>query len=243
MVEMRRKKRKKPMPVQLTLDHARKPTGHGGWRPGAGRPRGRKVASREVREEFAERLPLHVTWRIAEGVPSLRKERVLDAIRKVFEKHANRHDFRVVEFNVLGNHMHLVVEAAGREALRRRLQGLAVRLARAINKVLGRKGKLFAERYHARALETPREVRNVLRYVLLNARHHAADRGEKLARYWVDPYSSAPWFDGWRDRIRSDAPWLARLRNRPRPTATARTWLLRTGWRKHGLLAFDEVPG
>src|SRR5690242_7915930 len=139
------KKRTKPLPVQLTLDHARKPTGHGGWRPGAGRPRGRKVASREVRAEFAERLPLHVTWRIAEGVPSLRKERVLEAIRKVLEKRANKDEFRVVEFNVLGNHMHLVVEASGREALRRGLQGLAVRLARAINKVLGRTGKLFAE--------------------------------------------------------------------------------------------------
>jgi REP element-mobilizing transposase RayT len=176
-------------------------------------------------------------------VPSLRTERVLEVVRKTLEKHANQDDFRVVEFNVLGNHMHLVVEASGREALRRHLQGLAVRLARAINKALGRKGKLFAERYHARVLGTPREVRNVLRYVLLNARHHAADRGVKLARYWVDPYSSAPWFDGWRDRVRSDAPWLARLRNRPRPTATPRTWLLATGWRKHGLLAFDEVPG
>src|SRR5262245_15370896 len=144
---MKVRKRKKPGPRQLTLDHARKPIGHGGWRPGAGRPRGRTVASREVRANFAARFPLHVTWRIAEGVPSLRKERVLDAIRKVFEKHASGDDFRVVEFNVLGNHMHLVVEATGREALRRRLQGLAVRLARAINKALGRKGKLFAERY------------------------------------------------------------------------------------------------
>jgi len=144
---------------------------------------------------------------------------------------------------VLGNHLHLVVEAAGKDALTRGLQGLAVRLARAINKVLGRKGKLFAERYHARVLHTPLEVFNVLRYVLLNARHHAAERGEKLARYWVDPFSSGPWFDGWREPIKSDADWLKRLRKQPRPTAVARTWLLSKGWRKHGLLAFDDVPG
>lgn len=87
-----------------------------------------------------------------------------------------------------------------------------------------------------------RDLGNRVRYVLLNARHHAAERGEKLARYWVDPYSSAPWFDGWRDRIKSDAPWLVRLRKMQRPTAVARTWLLATGWRRHGLLAFDEVP-
>jgi len=79
--------------------------------------------------------------------------------------------------------------------------------------------------------------------VLLNARHHAAERGERLARHWIDPYSSAPWFDGWRDPIRSTAPWLRRLWKRRCPTAPAKTWLLTEGWRRHGLLAFDEVRG
>ncbi len=229
--------------VQLTLDQARKPTGHGGWRPGAGRPRGRKTVSHDAREAFAARYPLHVTWRIAEGVRSLRREAVLDVVRAKLAGHARGDAFRVVEFNVLGNHLHLVVEASGKEALRHGLQGLAVRLVRAINKALGRKGELLTGRYHARVLRTPREVRNVLRYVLLNARHHAAERGQTLARDWVDPYSSGPWFDGWRAPIRSDAPWLERLRRRERPTAMSRTWLLATGWRRHGLLAFDEVPG
>jgi REP element-mobilizing transposase RayT len=186
---------------------------------------------------------LHVTWRIAEGVRSLRREAVLEVVRDRLARFANRDDFRVVEFNVLGNHMHLVVEASGKRALARAMQGLAVRLARAINKILGRTGKLFKERYHARVLRKPLHVRNTLRYVLLNARHHAAERGEKLARYWVDPFSSAPWFDGWKEPIKNDADWLTRLRRRPRPTATPRSWLLTTGWRKHGLLAFDEVPG
>lgn len=229
--------------VQLTLEAARKPAGHGGWRPGAGRPRGRTTVSHDAREEVPARFPVHVTWRIAEGVLSLRREAVLEIVRAKLAACARGEVFRVVEFNVLGNHLHLVVEASGRAALSRGLQGLAVRLVRGINKVFGRKGKLFAERYHERVLRTPREVRNVLRYVLLNARHHAAERGQKLARDWIDPYSSGPWFDGWREAIRSEAPWLVRLRKKERPTATARTWLLATGWRKHGLLAFDEVPG
>ncbi|HUQ04015.1 MAG TPA: transposase [Kofleriaceae bacterium] len=196
-----------------------------------------------MREDFTSREPLHVTWRIAEGVRSLRREAVLEVVRDRLARFANGDDFRVVEFNVLGNHMHFVVEASGRTALARGLQGLAVRLARAINKVLGRSGKLFKERFHVRVLTKPLQVRNVLRYVLLNARHHAAERGEKLARYWVDPFSSAPWFDGWKAPIKNDADWLTRLRRRARPTATPRSWLLRIGWRKHGLLAFDEVPG
>jgi putative transposase len=207
---------------QLTLDQARRPTGHGGWRPGAGRPRGRTKPGHVARERFAARYPLHVTLRVVDGV-TLRREPVV----------------RVV----LGNHLHLVVEAAGPEALARGMQGLMVRLARRVNESLGRTGKLFADRYHARPLRTPREVRNVLRYVLLNARHHAAERGQKLASHWIDPYSSALWFAGWRDRIRTDAPWLRPLLKQPRPTAEAKTWLLATGWRRHGLLAFDDVPG
>jgi REP element-mobilizing transposase RayT len=207
-----RRRRTKPA-IQLTLDQARKPDGrHGGWRPGAGRPRGRKRLAHIEREAFTWREPLHVTWRIAEGVRSLRREAVLEVVRDRLARFANRDDFRVVEFNVLGNHMHLVVEASGQRALARAMQGLAVRLARAINKILGRTGKLFKERYHARVLRKPLHVRNTLRYVLLNARHHAAERGEKLARYWVDPFSSAPWFDGWKEPIKNDADWLTRLR-------------------------------
>jgi REP element-mobilizing transposase RayT len=232
------------LPVQLTLEHARKPDGrHGGWRPGAGRPRGRKKVAHGSREAFAARYPLHVTWRVVDGVPSLRKEAVLEAIRGILADHTAGDAFRVVEFNVLGNHLHFLVEAASREALAGGMKGLGRRLVRVINAMFGRTGKLFAGRYHARVLRTPLEVRNALRYVLLNARHHAADRGEKLARNWVDPFSSAPWFDGWKEPIKNDADWLVRLRKRPRPTALPRTWLLATGWRRHGLLAFDEVPG
>jgi REP element-mobilizing transposase RayT len=220
---------------QLTLDQARKPTGHGGWRPGAGRPRGRKKCAHITRETFAARFPLHVTLRTVPGV-RLRNEPVLRVVRKVVAEASRLARFRVVEFNVLGNHVHLVVEAAGAEALARGMQGLTVRLARGINACLGRTGKLFAERYHARALRTPREVRNVLRYVLLNARHHAAERGETLARHWIDPYSSAA------ERQRG-CLGLGPQRAQPRPTAEAKSWLLTTGWRRHGLLVFDDVPG
>ncbi len=102
----------------------------------------------------------------------------MDIVREIIGTAGHREDFRVVHFNVLGNHLHLMV-----------------RLARRINKHLGRTGALFRERYHARALRTPREVRNAIRYVLLNGRHHAAERGQLLAPTWIDPYSSALWFD------------------------------------------------
>lgn len=234
----------KRRPVQLSLDQARRPTGHGGWRPGAGRPRGKGTISHGRRPTFPASAPLHVTLRIVGGVPSLRRERVVQAVRAAIAAGGHRDDFRVVHFNVLGNHLHLIVEAASPSSLARGMQGLNVRLARRINAVLGRTGSLLAERYHVRALRTPREVRTAIRYVLLNGRHHAAERGQVLARGWVDPYSSALWFDGWREAIRTEPPWVRALARIPRPTATPTTWLLSVGWRRGGgPIALDDVPG
>jgi hypothetical protein len=102
------------------------------------------------------------------------------------------------------------------------------------------KGPLFT-RYHARALRTPREVRNALCYVLLNMRHHAARPGQKQDPNWIDPYSSAYWFDGWKHALRANRLLLERCRRASRPTIKASTWLLSVGWRRWGLLEFDEI--
>jgi len=147
--------------------------------------------------------------------------------------------FRIVEFNILHNHIHLLVEAATTIDLSRGMQGFAGRLALRLNRALKRTGKLFGTRFHARALTTPRDVRNTLRYVLLNRKHH--DARTRFDRYWIDPHSSAPWFDGWAEAIRG-AYWKRELAAMPQPTQRASTWLLATGWRKRGLLRFDEAP-
>jgi hypothetical protein len=101
-------------------------------------------------------------------------------------------------------------------------------LARALNKLWNRKGSVFGDRYHARTLRTPREVRSALLYVLQNARHHGMRvRG-------IDPCSSGAWFDGWAQKVAAPA--------RPQAAAAAQTWLLRVGWRRHGLIRLDEEP-
>jgi len=132
---------------------------------------------------------------------------------------------------VLNDHLHLICEAADLVALRRGLQGLAIRIARALNRLWRRKGKVFADRYHARALTSPREVRNAIVYVLGNARHHAAEGRMVRVAQAIDTYTSAPWFDGFRERVT-----VRGLEAIARPTTPARTWLLETGWRRHGLL-------
>jgi REP element-mobilizing transposase RayT len=229
---------------QLSLDEARRPSGHGGWRPGAGRKKRAGACAHVARARFPASVPVHVTLKVIGGLPSFRREAVARVVRAAIAAGGHRGDFRVVHFSVLGDHLHFVVEAAGAEALARGMQGLTIRLARRLNALLGRRGKLFAQRYHARPLRTPTEVRNAIRYVLLNARHHGAARSAVMARGWVDPYSSALWFDGWKAAVRVDAPWLRALAKAGCPTAAPRTWLLKEGWRRGGgAIGVDEVPG
>jgi hypothetical protein len=150
----------------------------------------------------------------------------------------------LAHYSLQGNHAHLIVEAHDRVALGRGMMAIGARLARAVNRIAERHGQVLADRYHHRLLRTPREVRAALRYVLLNARRHAATARAKLgAAIKLDPASSARWFDGWK-REQSDAIGTERIARRgPSPVARARTWLLTTGWRRHGLLDPADVPG
>jgi putative transposase len=225
--------------VQLSLDQVRKLEGRGGPRPGSGRPKGRKTVPHDKRPESPARYPQHVTLRIVAGTESIARDFLMKKIRAAIRE-SQKATFRIIEFNVLSNHLHLVIEAANQVALSRGIQGFAVRVARRVNRALKRKGKLFATRYHARALKTPREVRNVLRYVLLNRKHHSSET--KFGTYWWDPYSSAAWFTGWNERTPTDTDWKRELVAQPPPTVPATTWLLTTGWRRYGPLRFDEAP-
>lgn len=224
--------------VQLTLDHARRPIGPGGWRPGAGRPRTRKGVSHDARETVSAHHPQHVTLRLVDDLPSIRKRKLVRGLRRCIAK-AHRDGFRIVQFNVEANHAHFIIEARDNGVRARGVQGLKTRLARCINRYLERRGKVFADRYHTRTLKTPREVRLALRYVLNNARHHGID----LRSDWIDPCSSAAWFDGWKRPIEPDTWWKRELLDEPSPVAMATVWLLRVGWRRHGAIGFDEVPG
>jgi REP element-mobilizing transposase RayT len=227
--------------IQLSLDSARRPMGHGGWRPGAGRPRTRRGVSHETRPPIARTIPQHVTLRTEEDVPSLRTWKIAKVIRKAIAD-SHKPEFRVTDFNIESNHLHLIIEAGSNEDRAAGITGLKVRIARRLNRFFGRSGALFEERYHTRPLRTPREVRNAIRYVLNNALHHGAAPQERDAT-WIDPYSSAPWFDGWRERVEPDTWWKHALLDEPSPVARPTVWLLAVGWRRHGRIAFDEVPG
>ena len=113
--------------------------------------------------------------RTLDGTPALARDWLMKTIRDAV-RDSHKGSFRIVEFNVLGNHLHLICEAGGALVLGRGVQGFTVRLVRRLNRKLKRVGKYFATRYHARSLTSPRDVRNTLRYVLFNRKHHAAEK-------------------------------------------------------------------
>lgn len=181
-----------------------------------------------------------MTLRVRAGIPSLRLVPIVREIERSFSAACARPGFRLVHYSLLSNHAHLIVEARDREALGRGMKAIAGRIARAVNRVARRSGKVFADRYHLRVLPTPREVHHALRYVLLNARRHAAAAGAALSRVVrLDPASSARWFDGWR---RTPPSACEAGPSRRRPVARSRTWLLTIGWRRYGLLDPADVP-
>ena len=211
----------------------------GGARPGAGRPRNRPGRVPHVaRPSHSRHHPLHVTLRLVRGVPNLRGSRVFRAVRAALAKASDRFGFRLVHYSVQNNHVHLIAEAADRRALTRGMQGLSIRLARRVNASASRSGRLFAERYHARTLRTPLEVRRALLYVLRNERRHLAESGLSLPPWQFDACSSAATFDGFLPLPELGIPPPERLV----VTVVPVCFLLRRGWRRHGLIALDEVP-
>jgi REP element-mobilizing transposase RayT len=186
------------------------------------------------RAAFRGRFPGHVTLKVRRGLRSLRDGRLVRALQATLREACEQGHFRVVAFSIQGDHLHMLVEAADRKALGRGMKSITARVARAVNRALGRSGPVLRDRYHLRVLATPLEVRRALSYVLNNARKHLGARAPRVGR--VDPASSGPWFHGWREGI-------VALARSPAPVAWAATWLLRVGWQRHGLLDPSEVPG
>src|SRR2546423_1342023 len=164
----------------------------GGRRDRAGRkPSGRRVGvAHRARPEHKGRHPVHLTLRARRRLPSLREQVLFFEVRRCIGK-ASKEWFRVLHFSVQRDHVHLVVEADDKRSLWRGTTGLEVRVARRLNALLAKKGRFWGDRYHARALRTPREVRHGLVYVLMNWKKH----GPKARGF--DPCSAAWWFEGW----------------------------------------------
>lgn len=176
---------------------------------------------------------LHVTVRLLDGLPSLRTFEARGVLEKAVDRAHERGRVRIVHYSLQGNHLHLVVEGNDRASVSNGMQGFLASFAKRLNRLWGRRGRVLADRYHDVVLRTPTQVRNALGYVLNNHRRHDA------RRRGADPFSSAAWFDGWRQALTE----RELLRSGRRVVARARSWLLSRGWRRRGLLDLGSVPG
>ncbi len=212
----------------------------GGKRKGAGRKQrlpGPKRVRHRARPRLASRFPVHVTTRIRDDVPRLRNRTRCRVIRKAMLAVLDQPGFRINHFSVQRDHLHLICEAKSSEALAAGIKRFKTRVARGLNRQLGgRKGSVFHDRYHMEILRYPRQVRGTLCYVLQNARRHGLVIPSEANG--ADPYSSALWFDGWKDNS-----WRKGL-SPPSEACVSPpgTWLLDKGWRRHGLIGITEIP-
>ncbi|HZS40669.1 MAG TPA: transposase [Polyangia bacterium] len=201
-----KRSRRRPAQLALTL-RART---WGGPRPNAGRPKKAGAGVSHLRRpSLLRRHPVHVVVRVTRETWNLRAGRCFRVLQRAFRIARDRFEMRLCHFSVIGNHLHLLVEATDERALSKGMQGLGVRMAKALNRVMKRKGPVYSDRYYARTLKTPSEVARAMNYVMNNTVKH------ELIRRGIDPRSS----------------WNAENDD---CVSAASTWLLRVGWRRAG---------
>jgi hypothetical protein len=143
----------------------------------------------------------------------------------------------------------MLVEADHKEALAAGMQGFQISAAKHLNAEIGkakrgrrRRGTVFPDRYHAEVISCPRRARHTLAYVMNNWRKHDEDRAD-FARSWrIDPYSSGVMFPDWKERIDEPFLWRGPATYEPLVVRRPQSWLLREGWKMHGLISYREVP-
>ena len=177
-----------------------------------------------------------MTVKVVPALRSLRSPRAHAAIVGIFRAEKRRQGFRLLHYSIRRDHLHLVCEGDDTGALSRGMQRLGARIARRLNKLWGRAGRLFSDRYHGRVLETPRDMRNVLRYVLCNLHKDALLEEGRVLGGGFDPCSSARWFDGWHPSEPRPPP-----DGREPAVTEAASWLASRGWKRHGLLRPNEL--
>jgi len=213
-------------------------------------PMGERSSERhEQRPEVKAKVPIHVTLRVTKQVGQLRKRKMSLALREALITVLLHEDCHVVHLSIQNTHLHLLVEAKNRMSLARGMQAFQISAAKRLNaevpRVEGerRRGKVFTDRYHAEMITSRRRARHALAYVLNNWRRHREDHAEFARKWNVDPYSSGDSFLGWRELEGKVFLWRTPDTYPPLPVRPAKSWLLREGWKRYGLISTREVPG
>jgi REP element-mobilizing transposase RayT len=232
-------------PSQLALPFPAPPRRkrRGGWRRRAGRkasPERKGLVKHVARPELSSEDPVHVVVRVVRDVPYLRTQRIWAALQRIFAR-ASEKGLRLLHFSVQANHLHMIVEATHEGTLGRGMKRLLSRIAMTINAIARRSGRVFRDRYFRQDILSCTHYRNLLVYVLFNARKHDTTRDW---RNGIDTYSSTDWFHDWAPGAGPpprDAEAIARAG--PPLVVEPRSWVAKTGWKLHGggLLRLDDA--
>ncbi len=205
----------------------KKLSGWGGKRKGAGRKNRTNQVAHGPRAKVSRKNPMHITLRVRKGVVNLRSHGIFKDFKRALRE-AKRFGLSVNQFSLQGNHLHLIVEAKNNAALASGMKSFGARFAKAVLRASNQKGAAFAGRYHLHILKSPREVKNALKYVLLNQAQHL-----KVVEH-IDGYSSGYFFSQWHKLIKVSS-WIQTQLAEPRARdfshlSPAQSWLLREGW-------------
>lgn len=191
----------------------------GDRRKGAGRkPKGRRPGlPHDPRDRLPKHCPAHVTLRVGPDIWNLRGSLLMQEIRCVFWRMRGIAGMRLTQFSIQHNHIHMIVEAESHQSLSVGMRVLCIRLATRINRVMGRSGPMFPDRFHLHILRSPREVEHAIRYIRDNSRIHARREGRSW-RQAVDPCTGGPCVEQFPAENRC-------------LVVEPQTWLLRRAWR------------
>ena len=218
---------------------------------------------------FLSERVVHVTLRVERSVGKLRTRACYLAIREAAVTVLPHEDCRIVQLSIQATHIHLLVEADSSKALSRGMQAFQISAAKHINAAVSnagswwqrrrkgaqslrdgtpaalpkrRKGRVFADRYHARFVVSPLQARRELAYVLNNWRKHGEDRRPHARTWRIDPFSTGWSFLGWEEHAQAQWAWSKPPTYEPIPVHGPRSWLLREGWKRYGRIGMREVP-
>ena len=123
------------------------------------------------RERFERESSFHITIKVRQEKSDLQNKMILKALHRAIMK-ARYKSLKVIHYTLEFNHIHLLVEAYNQEQLSNCMQSFGVTLAKMINKVKFKKGRVYKHRYHLRRLSSVMELKNVLKYIFNNGIKH-----------------------------------------------------------------------
>lgn len=128
---------------------------------------------------------MHLTMKVGPDVPSLRRPEVVERFRALQEI-ARERGVRTIAHQVMDDHIHWAVLPASAAALRDATRVVLGLLARFLNRLFGRRGPIFVDRYWSVCCKTAKHFWIMLCYVLKNA----VTAGFRVRRGRLDPYGA-----------------------------------------------------